>query len=149
MVNETRGQPDGLIVCHLPFGPTAYFTLSNAVLRHDIPECTPASQAYPHIILDNFTSTLGARVGRILQALYPVPKPETQRVITFANRNDFISFRHHMYSKDKNNIVLKEAGPRFELQCYEIRLGTMDQDHAETEWVLRPYMNTSRKKQAL
>ena len=67
ILNETRGQPDGLIVCHLPFGPTAYFTLSNAVLRHDIPECTPASQAYPHLILDNFTSSLGARASRILQ----------------------------------------------------------------------------------
>ena len=33
IVSETRGQPDGLIVSHLPFGPTAYFTLSNCVLR--------------------------------------------------------------------------------------------------------------------
>ncbi len=54
-----------------------------------------------------------------------------------------------MYSKEKGNVVLKEAGPRFEMQPYEIRLGTLDQDHAETEWVMRPYMNTARKKQTL
>jgi len=29
LVHEHRGVPDGLIVCHLPFGPTAYFGLHN------------------------------------------------------------------------------------------------------------------------
>lgn len=27
---------DGMVVCHLPYGPTAYFGLFNTVLRHDI-----------------------------------------------------------------------------------------------------------------
>jgi U3 small nucleolar ribonucleoprotein protein IMP4 len=27
---------DGLIVCHLPYGPTAHFSLINPVLRHDL-----------------------------------------------------------------------------------------------------------------
>lgn len=31
MVHEHRGVPDGLIVCHLPYGPTAYFGLHNVV----------------------------------------------------------------------------------------------------------------------
>lgn len=149
IVSETRGQPDGLIVSHLPFGPTAYFTLSNCVLRHDIPDCTPASQAYPHLIIDGMNSKIGKRIGRILQALYPVPKKDTQRVLTFANNNDFISFRHHVYSMDKGKVVLKEAGPRFEMQPYEVRLGTIDQEVAEKEWVLRPYMNTARKRSSL
>ena len=148
-LNETRGMPDGMVVSHLPFGPTAYFTLSNCVLRHDIPECKPASQAYPNIIIDALESKVGKRVGQVLQALYPVPKPDAKRVITFANRDDFISFRHHMFTREKGKIMLSEAGPRFEMQPYEIRLGTLDQDLAEKEWVLRPYMNTSRKKQAL
>lgn len=25
IVHEHRGEPDGMVVCHLPFGPTAYF----------------------------------------------------------------------------------------------------------------------------
>eukprot|EP01041_Mallomonas_annulata_P010722 gene10722-22388_t len=149
VLNETRGQPDAMIVSHLPFGPTAYLSLSNCVLRHDIPECKPASQAYPHIIIDNLNSKIGKRVSRILQALYPTPRPESKRVITFANQNDFISFRHHMYTNVKGEPQLEEAGPRFELQPYEIRLGTLDQDHADKEWVLRPYMNTARKRQTL
>ena len=36
MVHEHRGEPDGLVVCHLPYGPTAYFGLVNCVMRHDI-----------------------------------------------------------------------------------------------------------------
>jgi U3 small nucleolar ribonucleoprotein protein IMP4 len=36
MVHEHRGEPDGMVVCHLPYGPTAYFGIFNTVLRHDI-----------------------------------------------------------------------------------------------------------------
>jgi U3 small nucleolar ribonucleoprotein protein IMP4 len=150
ILNETRGMPDGLTISHLPYGPTASFTLSNCVLRHDIPECTPASQAHPHIILDGLSTKVGRRFAKVLQALYPIPRPESKRVITFANNNDFISFRHHMYEKNaKGKVELKEAGPRFEMQPYELRQGTIDQEAAEKEWVLRPYQNTSRKRQAL
>jgi rRNA maturation protein Rpf1 len=31
LVHEHRGVPDGLVICHLPFGPTAYFELLNVV----------------------------------------------------------------------------------------------------------------------
>jgi U3 small nucleolar ribonucleoprotein protein IMP4 len=124
ILNETRGMPDGMIVSHLPFGPTAYFTLSSCVLRHDIPECKPASQAFPHLILDGLNSKIGQRIARILQALYPTPRPDSKRVITFANNNDFISFRHHIYEKNKGEVELSEAGPRFEMQPYEVRFIT-------------------------
>ena len=35
----------------------------------------------------------------ILMYLFPVPKPDSRRVMTFANDQDFISFRHHIYKK--------------------------------------------------
>ena len=54
---------DGLVVSHLPFGPTAYFTLSNTVMRHDIPNIGTMSEAYPHLIFHNFNSKLGERVS--------------------------------------------------------------------------------------
>lgn len=122
VLSETRGIPDGLAVCHLPFGPTAYFTLLNTVLRHDIPDVSPASQANPRLIIDGLNSAVGQRIGRILQALYPVPKPDSRRVITFANQQDYISFRHHVYSREHGKISLKEAGPRFEMLPYEVSL---------------------------
>lgn len=110
----------GLIVSHLPFGPTAYFTLCNVLMRHDIPDLGTVSEAKPHLIIHGFSSRLGKRVslgswtragGRqcqaghspifcpltqvsdILRYLFPVPKEDSHRVITFANQNDYISFR--------------------------------------------------------
>ncbi|MBN3322534.1 IMP4 protein, partial [Atractosteus spatula] len=93
ILHETRGQPDGMIVCHLPFGPTAYFTLYNVVMRHDIPDIGTMSEAFPHLIFHNFSSRLGKRVSDILKYLFPVPKDESRRVVTFSNQEDYISFR--------------------------------------------------------
>ncbi|XP_042307405.1 U3 small nucleolar ribonucleoprotein protein IMP4 isoform X2 [Sceloporus undulatus] len=117
IVHEHRGVPDGLIVSHLPFGPTAYFTLCNVVMRHDIPDIGTMSEAHPHLIFHNFTSRLGQRVTSILKYLFPVPKEDSKRVITFANQEDYISFRHHVYKKtDHRNVELTEVGPRFEMK---------------------------------
>ena len=70
--------------------------------------------------------------------------------LTFANENDFISFRHHMYSKPAHDAVaLHEVGPRFEMRLYQIRLGTLEQKEADNEYVLRPYQNTASKRQVL
>jgi U3 small nucleolar ribonucleoprotein protein IMP4 len=55
-----------------------------------------------------------------------------------------------MYSKTSHDSVsLHEVGPRFEMRLYQIRLGTLDQKEAETEYVLRPYQNTASKRQVL
>uniref|UniRef100_A0A5F9DVV9 IMP U3 small nucleolar ribonucleoprotein 4 n=1 Tax=Oryctolagus cuniculus TaxID=9986 RepID=A0A5F9DVV9_RABIT len=143
-----RGTPVGLIVSHLPFGPTAYFTLCNVVMRHDIPDLGTMSEAKPHLITHGFTSRLGKRVSDILRYLFPVPKDDSHRVITFANQDDYISFRHHVYKKtDHRNVELTEVGPRFELKLYMIRLGTLEQEAtADVEWRWHPYTNTARKR---
>ena len=72
-------------------------------------------------------------------------RPDAKRIVTFFNSNDRISFRHHHHDRDGKEIKLAELGPRFEMQPYHIKLGTIDALEAETEWVLRPYMNASRK----
>ncbi|XP_021774414.1 U3 small nucleolar ribonucleoprotein protein IMP4-like [Chenopodium quinoa] len=154
LVHEHRGVPDGLIVCHLPFGPTAYFGLHNVVTRHDIKDKNSIGTmpgANPHLILNNFTTKLGDRTATILKHLFPVPKPDSKRIITFANQSDYISFRHHVYDKQggPKSIELKEIGPRFELRLYQIKLGTVEQKEAQNEWVLRPYMNTTKKRKFL
>jgi U3 small nucleolar ribonucleoprotein protein IMP4 len=151
IVQETRGEPDGLVICHLPMGPTAFFSISNAVMRHDLdPPAAPMSESYPHIITHNFNTELGQRVGNILKCLFPVPRHDAKRVVTFANDNDFISFRHHMYSKaSHDSVAIHEVGPRFEMRLYQIRLGTLDQKEADNEYVMRPYQNTASKRQVL
>lgn len=152
MVQEHRGVPDGLVVCHLPYGPTAYFTLSNVVMRHDIPDVGTMSEAYPHLIFHGFSSKLGNRVKSILRYLFPVPKEDARRVMTFANDEDFISFRHHVYKKVEGgkDIELQEVGPRFEMKVYQIILGTLDiVSSSDVEWVYKPYMNTTKKRKFL
>jgi len=150
IAHETRGNPDGLIVSHLPFGPTAYFQLANVVMRHDIEGLGTISEAYPHLVFNNMDSKLGLRVSNILKHLFPVPKPDSRRVITFSNNDDFISFRHHNYKKEAGIITLAEVGPRFEMLIYDIKLGTIDvADSSTSEWSLRPYMNTAKKRKYL
>ncbi|KAM9446499.1 U3 small nucleolar ribonucleoprotein IMP4-like [Clarias gariepinus] len=136
IVHETRGQPDGLIVSHWPSGPTAYFTLYNVVMRHDIPDIGTMPEAFPHLIFNNFTSRLGRRVSNILKYLFPVPKEDSKRVITFANQDDFIAFRHHVYKKtDHEDVELTEVGPRFHMKLYMIKLGTLENEStADVEW---------------
>jgi U3 small nucleolar ribonucleoprotein protein IMP4 len=64
ILHEHRGQPDGMVVSHFPYGPTAYFSLHNVVLRHDIKDQGTVSEAFPHLIFNNFNSKLGQRVSR-------------------------------------------------------------------------------------
>lgn len=151
ILTETKGNPDGMIISHFPSGPTAYFNLSNTILRHDLPECSSMSEANPHLVFHEFTSKLGSRILSILKYLFPVPKVDSKRVISFVNRDDVISFRHHTYTKDRqaNDIILHEVGPRFEMKPFKIKQGTIESKTADTEWVLRPYMNTAKKRKYL
>ena len=107
------------------------------------------SEAYPHLVQHNLSTRVGKRVATILKHLFPVPKADSRRVVSMVNQDDFISLRHHVYSREKGEVALMEAGPRFDLKLYQIKLGTLEQTEVENEWVLRPYMNTARKRQAL
>jgi U3 small nucleolar ribonucleoprotein protein IMP4 len=140
---------DGVIISHFPYGPTAYFSIHNVTLRHDIKDVSKntISEAYPQLIFSNFTSKLGKRVKGILQHLFPVPKEDSTRTISLINQHDFISFRHHTFSKTPTgNVELLEMGPRFEMKLYNIKLGTIDMADAESEWSLKSFMNTTRKR---
>uniref|UniRef100_A0A3Q3WJ68 Brix domain-containing protein n=1 Tax=Mola mola TaxID=94237 RepID=A0A3Q3WJ68_MOLML len=149
IVHETRGQPDGLVVCHLPFGPTAYFTLYNVVMRHDIPDIGTISEASPHLIFHNFTSQLGKRVLNILKYLFPVPKEDSRRVITFANQEDFITFRHHTFKKT-NHKNIEISVFLFFCLVYMIKLGTLENESsADVEWQHHAYTHTTKKRRCI
>jgi len=149
MVHEHRGEPDGLVISHLPFGPTCYFGISNTVMRHDIKDqdIGHVSEVFPHLILENFTSPLGKRTATVLKHLFPEPKAKSKRVVTFANDADYISLRHHVYEMPRGakSVSLTEIGPRFELRLYQIKLGTVEMDDADIEWSLRPFMRSGKK----
>ncbi|CAD7969564.1 unnamed protein product [Amoebophrya sp. A120] len=166
IVHEHRGEPDGLIVSHLPYGPTAYFGMKNVILRHDLAEKPDnMSEAAPHLVFHNFESQFGKRVSTILKALFPPAAPLGNRVMTFANNKDTIHFRHYNYgdgkesgmkkrrlttnndaevNKKAEDVELREVGPRFSLQLYRVELGTLDMKDCKVEWVLRPYFNKQK-----
>jgi len=147
IIHEHRGNPDGLIISHLPYGPTVYFGLLNCVMRHDIADIDKSlPEQYPHLIFNNLATPLGERLQNVLKYLFPVPKEESKRVVTFSNKNDFISFRQHVFKKEGKHVVLRELGPRFEMKLYKLQLGTLEMKDADIEWVLRPYMNTTKKR---
>ncbi|KAJ8610169.1 hypothetical protein CTAYLR_008746 [Chrysophaeum taylorii] len=150
VAHETRGQPDGLVVCHLPLGPTTYFTLSNCVLRHDVVAPNYSVDSPPHLIFHDFNQDdkpLARRIVTVLKCLFPTAKADAKRVVTFYNRDDTISFRHHTYVKRGKDLDLTELGPRFEMTPYQIKLGTLDlaPEASDTEWVLRPYLNSAAR----
>mmetsp|Transcript_3304 Transcript_3304/g.11464 ORF Transcript_3304/g.11464 Transcript_3304/m.11464 type:complete len:291 (+) Transcript_3304:161-1033(+) len=147
VVHEHRGKPDGLIVCHMPYGPTVTFGICNTVLRHDLNDSVSTmSGVSPHVIFDNFSSPLGIRVKAILRHLFPYPRLSSRRVITFSSNGDGISFRHHIYKQqtDSKSIFLSELGPRFELRLYQIKLGTLDENEASVEYCLKPFMRSGK-----
>lgn len=113
ILHEHRGEPDGMIISHLPLGPTVYFGIKNTVLRHDLKEKPDTmSEALPHLIFHGFSTKLGERISNVLKYLFPKPKDEAKRVITFANEGDLISFRF----VNLNNFVLLKIFVFFGLQ---------------------------------
>lgn len=155
LVHEHRGTPTALTVSHFPHGPTASFSLSNVVLRADIPNASrgTVSESYPHLIFDGFSSKLGMRVVQILKHLFP-PRdgsPKTgNRVVTFKNIEDTIEVRHHVYVRTGyDSVELAEVGPRMSMRLFEIRAGTLDNKDGDVEWHLNQYTRTGRKKDYL
>lgn len=94
VLHEHRGTPTGLTISHMPHGPTASFSLHNAVLRGDIPGSLrgTVSEQYPHLVFEGFSTRLGQRVVKILKNLFPPMDPladkkkSNGRVVTFKVR---------------------------------------------------------------
>ncbi|CAI4734601.1 CCN_G0045780.mRNA.1.CDS.1 [Saccharomyces cerevisiae] len=150
VLHEHRGVPTSLTISHFPHGPTAQFSLHNVVMRHDIINAGNQSEVNPHLIFDNFTTALGNRVVCILKHLFNAgPKKDSERVITFANRGDFISVRQHVYVRTREGVEIAEVGPRFEMRLFELRLGTLENKDADVEWQLRRFIRTANKKDYL
>ncbi|CAI0470192.1 unnamed protein product [Linum tenue] len=171
VVHTSRREPDALLVTSLPSGPTAHFKLSKLVLRKEIKNHGNPTGHVPELVLNNFTTRLGHRVGRMIQSLFPQnPDFRGRRVVTFHNQRDYIFFRHHRYifetkeskqqdpkskkgkdAEDKSTgqqviARLQECGPRFVLKLKSLQHGTFDTRGGEYEWVHKPEMDTSRRR---
>ncbi|KAI8043807.1 probable ribosome production factor 1 [Drosophila gunungcola] len=140
IINEDRRKPNGLLVIHLPNGPTAHFKLSNVKLTSDIKrDHKEITKHRPEVILTNFTTRLGLTVGRMLGALFHHdPEFRGRRAVTFHNQRDYIFFRHHRYefSKEGKRVKLRELGPRFTLKLRSLQEGTFDSKTGDYAWII-------------
>ena len=80
---------NGLLHVHLPEGPSVMYKLTNLILSKKIRNHGRATSHYPELLLNNFSTRLGHRIGRMFARLFP-PKPEFKgrRVVTFHNQRD-------------------------------------------------------------
>ncbi|XP_054290374.1 probable ribosome production factor 1 [Macrosteles quadrilineatus] len=152
IINENHGEPNGLVVIHLPDGPTAHFRLSNVKITPELrKDWKEISSHRPEVILNNFTTRLGQTVARLLASIFNInPEFKGRRAVTFHNQRDYIFFRHHRYEfSPKAKPRLKELGPRFTLRLQSLQLGTFDSKTGEYEWIQsgrRHELETSRRR---
>ncbi|KAL0272830.1 UNVERIFIED_CONTAM: hypothetical protein PYX00_005658 [Menopon gallinae] len=152
IINENQKMPNGLLLIHLPNGPTANFRLSNVRLTSEMKKTHKEFNKHrPEVILNNFSTRLGYTISRMLAALFHYePEFRGRRCVTFHNQRDYIFFRHHryMFTKDAKPRLM-ELGPRFTLKLRSLQLGTFDTKTGEYEWIIQNHrhdMETSRRK---
>eukprot|EP01100_Stratorugosa_tubuloviscum_P008123 TRINITY_DN3382_c2_g1_i1.p1 TRINITY_DN3382_c2_g1~~TRINITY_DN3382_c2_g1_i1.p1 ORF type:complete len:314 (+),score=119.08 TRINITY_DN3382_c2_g1_i1:75-1016(+) len=144
----------GLIVIHLPYGPTAFFKLTNVVQAKRIEGRAFPSSHFPELILNNFNSRLGHLIGRMFASLFPQrPQFSGRRVVTFHNQRDYIFFHHDRYliskaeQRQRLDIELQEIGPAFTMKLKSIQKGLFDPVNAEYIWIRRKEtLPNSRKR---
>ncbi|OII72416.1 IMP4-like U3 small nucleolar ribonucleoprotein [Cryptosporidium ubiquitum] len=155
--------PWGLYICHLPIGPTSYFRIRSVKLAQDMKGSAFSTTHNPEVILNNFDTRIGYRIGRQLASLFPFnPDFAGRRVIAFHNQRDFIFFRHYRYIFRKkrtpntknaeeqqdqaiNSAGLQEIGPRFTLKLMWIQEGTFNTKKGIYEYLWRPDLQVNRK----
>jgi len=152
IINEDHKEPNGLVVVHLPNGPTAHFRLSNVKITPELKkDWREISTHRPEVILNNFSTRLGQSVARLLASLFNInPEFKGRRCVTFHNQRDYIFFRHHRYEFNaKAKPRLRELGPRFTLRLQSLQAGTFDSKLGEYEWLQtgrRHELETSRRR---
>uniref|UniRef100_A0A914C2Z7 Brix domain-containing protein n=1 Tax=Acrobeloides nanus TaxID=290746 RepID=A0A914C2Z7_9BILA len=150
IVHEDRKKPNGIVISHLPEGPTAYFKINSLKYSKEIKGVGESTSHNPEVILNNFNTRLGHTIARMLVSLFPQnPEFRGRRAVTFHNQRDYIFFRHHRYEfkREGEKAALHELGPRFTLRLKWLQKGTFNTREGEYEWVLKRHeMETSRRR---
>lgn len=143
VVAESRKTIETLTLVKLPQGPTAVFKITSVRLGKEIHGHGRATCHTPELILNNFVTKLGHRVGRLLVSLFPhVPEFRGRQVVTFHNQRDFIFVRRHRYLFDeagRRRVQLQEIGPQFTLKLHKLYRATSGLQTAESEFIWKPH----------
>ena len=149
VVTERLRKPYKLLLIHLPNGPSMEFKLFNVVYQEQIEGHGTSAGHNPELMLRNFKTTLGFRVSRALNALFPQNEElKGRELITFQNQRDYIFFRYYRYifTDDFKNVNLQELGPRFAMRLLFVQKGLYDPEHGDYEWLYKDKMGVRRRK---
>lgn len=150
VVKDDHDKLSTLTHIHLPKGPTAVYKISSFVPRKKISGHGRGTRHTPELILNNFTTSLGVRVGRMLGSLFPHrPNFVGRQVVTFHNQRDFIFFRFHRYvfNAKRDKARLQELGPRFTLKLRALQKGVFQHpDKADHEFKWKTKTDRVRRR---
>jgi len=156
ILEEDLKRPSGLVIVHLPLGPTFHFTITNWHESRSLPNHGNPTSHIPELILNNFTTPLGLLTAHLFRSLYPsTPELQGRQVVTLHNQRDFIFLRRHRYvfreKKEREKSVvgadgkemvgaegirtgLQELGPRLTLKLRRVDKGIQRAGGLEWEW---------------
>ncbi|KAI0453254.1 Brix-domain-containing protein [Xylaria acuta] len=171
VIREDNKKPIGLDIVDIPSKITFHFSISSWVEGRKLPGHGNATNHYPELLLNNFSTPLGLVTAKVLQTLFPsTPELAGRQCILFHCSRDYIFFRRHRYIlRDKKatekSVVgadgkemrgveniragLQELGPRFTLKLRRIdkgigRAGSDPND--PTHWQWQAKMEKNRKR---
>ena len=129
-------------------GGLAVFKLTSIMLGKDIYHHGLATDHNPELILNNFNSKVGIKVGRLFASLFPQnPEFKGRRVVTFHLQRDFIFVRQHRYifGEDLDKVDMQEIGPRFTLQLRTMYEADEDGKVGDLQFNVEDKMYVDRK----
>ena len=149
VVTERLRKPYKLLLIHLPAGPTMEFKLFNVIYQDEIKGHGTSAGHNPELMFRNFKTTLGYRVQRALNALFPKDEElKGRELIAFHNHRDYIFFRYYRYifTEDFKSANLQELGPRFAMRLLYVQKGLFDPEKGDYEWLYQDKMGVRRRK---
>ena len=149
VVTERLRKPYKLLLIHLPNGPSMEFKLFDVIYQDEMQGHGVSVGYNPELMFRNFKTTLGCRVQRALNALFPRDEElKGRELITFQNQRDYIFFRYYRYIFTNNftDVNLQEIGPRFTMRLLYVQKGLFDPEKGDYEWMYKDKMGVKRRK---
>ncbi|KAI0816250.1 Brix-domain-containing protein [Xylaria sp. FL0064] len=171
VIREDNKKPIGIDIIDIPSKISFHFSISSWVEGRKLPGHGNATNHYPELLLNNFSTPLGLVTAKILQTLFPKsPELEGRQCVMFHCSRDYIFFRRHRYilrekKATEKSVVgadgqemrgveniragLQELGPRFTLKLRRIQkgIGRAGSDPNDpTHWQWQAKMEKNRKR---
>lgn len=134
VINETKGNPSGIILSKFPYGKTYYFNMTGVKFKRR----THSLKERAGLVLDGFGSKIGLALKKDLCLMINNDQKlnkHCERVIGIVNRGGNIGFRHYLVEKNKLKDDLF-----FTMKLYKMSAGTFEME-GDVEYHFSGYKN--------